>query len=331
MRTFRDFMEAALYDPGLGFYQNRQARADFYTAPELHCAFAGVLADETARRLDALAAAGVPGPYWIVEIGAGEGRLAAALAARLKERRADLAATAIHAVVERAEAPLVKAALALGAEAHRALAFARLSDLPPLRGLLLSNELVDAFPVHLLEKRRGTIVELYVAEDGSLKPGSLSTPELSAFAAAAVRFLAEGERHAVNLEARRWLKAVAGKLEAGFLLTVDYGKRLRAEANPPRAYASHRIDADLTGDPGRKDLTASVDFEQLIQDGKREGFDLVEYTTLSRFLLERGIAAFIPTGDSVADMRSRSQIKTLLHPEGMGEAFKVLLQKKGIA
>ncbi len=220
MRTFRDFMEQALYDPEHGFYARRQPRADFYTAPELHPAFAGVLARDIGKRLESLRARGVVGPLTIVEMGAGEGLLAEQLLGQLPrgvrfvllERCSDLLDNGIKRLRESFE---------------DVEGVSHLSELEPCSGVFLSNELVDAFPVHVLEKSGGAVREVYVGRNGATTLAGLSTPKLEPHAAAVAATLEEGATHAVNLEAEPWLDLVAERLMAGSLMTIDYGKRLR--------------------------------------------------------------------------------------------------------
>jgi SAM-dependent MidA family methyltransferase len=331
MRTFRDFMEEALYDPERGFYQKRTPTQDFYTAPELHPAFGAVLAREIARRFDELKAAGVPGPYSIVEMGSGEGKLARAVLTALRSSAPAWAASARYVLVERARQALLDSVVGLSADFDRVIGYSRLDEVLPCAGVFLSNELVDAFPIHLLEKRDGRVFEVYVEESGRTLLSDLSTDELKPHAQKAFDALSDGERHAVNLEAGRWLSLVAAKLTAGCLLTIDYGRRMGGLPNPPRSYHKHRIETDdLTDQPGLRDLTASVDFDGLIEGGKTHGLELVSFTTLGRFLIEGGIADWLsaPGDESVASYQSRAKVKTLIHPDGMGDVFKVLIQRK---
>ncbi|MBI4371891.1 MAG: SAM-dependent methyltransferase [Elusimicrobia bacterium] len=334
MRTFRDFMESALYDPERGFYSTRAQSADFYTAPELHPAFGAVLADRLAALLRREAAAAPGAGLTLVEAGCGDGTLAAQVARRLRERHADAAAGLRFALVERSRRDLTTAARRLTAFGLRVEAATSLDSLPRFRGALYSNELIDALPVHLLEKRAGEVREVYVDAENRTAAGPLSRPELEDAAAALRDTLEEGERHAVSLEARAWIAGAAARLESGFLVTVDYGKRFPSGApNPPRAYRRHAQETDLTSRPGERDLTASVDFEVLIAAGAAAGLALESYQSLSRWLLDGGIQTWLgpDAGDDLALYKDRAQIKTLLHPEGMGEAFKVLVQRKAAA
>lgn len=340
MQTFRDYMEAALYDPERGFYSNRTPTQDFYTAPELHPAFAGVLAREIARRFEVLEGAGVSGPYTLFEMGCGSGRLSADIIRVLKEDFPKWGDSINVVLIERSLGALDEARIRLSC--CPVTAVESLRNAPAAAGVFLSNELVDAFPVHLLEKRNGEMLEVFVEPSGATRLGGFSTGDLKPYAAAVIDTLEEGQRHAVNLEARRWLRAAAEKLTAGFIVTIDYGHRMGAAPNPPRTFFRHTTDFRLTEGKGFKDITASVDFDQLIDQGERLGLAIDAYEPLGRFLLEGGITDFlpplrggtvldngmVPQGDDVAAIRSRGQVKTLLHPDGMGETFKVLIQKR---
>lgn len=332
MLTFRDYMETALYDPERGFYSRRTPTEDFYTAPELHPAFGGVVARALARRLDELKASGVPGPYTLVEMGSGSGLLARQVLRSLREENRALAEEVSYILIERTRDVLLSSMVSLSGATEKLMGYARLEDLAPCRGVFFSNELVDAFPVHVLEKKAGRVLELYADAGGSSQAGPLSTPLLQPHAQRVGAALEDGQRHAVNLDLGSWLAAVSSKLQEGFLLTIDYGKRFApGEANPPRTFFRHTTDERVAEKAGRKDITASVDFEQLAREGEKQGMDLVSYNSLSRFLLDHGIEDWLSGGQDAASFKDRAKVKTLLHPEGMGETFKVMVQRKRAA
>ncbi len=333
MRTFRDFMESALYDPEKGFYSTRVQTADFYTAPELHPAFGSVLADRLAALLRRVKAARPDEALTLVEAGCGDGTLAAQVARRLREAHAGVAAGLRFVLIERSRRDLTDAVRRLTAFGLPVDACTGVERLPRFTGVLYSNELFDAIPAHLLQMNAGAMREVYVDESGAQVLGELSTPDLAAHAAAIAPALAEGERHAVNLAAPLWLAEAAARLNAGFLLTLDYGKRFTSETpNAPRAYRAHRLESDLTAAPGKSDLTVPADFSALIAAGDSAGAPLESYESLSRFLVVGGIDAFLAAaaGDDASSYKERAQLKTLVHPEGMGESFKVLIQRKNL-
>ncbi len=331
MRSFRDFMESALYDPERGYYSIREKTADFYTAPELHAAFGAVLADRLASLLERVSTIRADGPLFLVEAGCGDGTLACQVARRLREKHPGLAARVSFILVERGRKDLTTATRRLNAFGVSVTAFTEIGKIPPFAGVLYSNELLDALPVHLLQSSGGEIKEVFVDENGSEAVAPLSRPELAPHAALLKETLAQGERHAVSLEAKAWIAAAASRVEEGFIVSIDYGKRFAPGApNPPRAFRKHAVETELTREPGARDLTASVDFESLIVAGEAADLGLESYESLSKFLIDGGLLSYIEAaaGDDSAAYRERAKLKTLIHPDGMGEVFKVLIQRK---
>lgn len=329
LRTFRDFCETALYHPERGFYARRRPTEHFYTAPELHPAFGRTLARALAGWLDELRSRSIPPPYTIVEMGSGSGLLARQLRESLRRERPELAADLCWVLVERSRDLLLESLAGFDDAPGRVLGCERLGEVPVFRGVFISNELVDALPFHVLEKRGGRVLELYAAEDGKAVLGELSTRELAGPAEAVAESLQEGQRHAVCLEALPWLRETAARLECGVLATIDYGKRLAAgDVNPPRSYHRHTVGGRLLSEPGQRDLTAPVDFSALIAQGERLGLAVASFSSMARFLIDHGILDWLPAGSDAATVTDRARLKTLVHPEGMGESFKVLVQTK---
>lgn len=323
-------MERALYDPKEGFYTSRVPKEDFYTAPELHPLFGELLAAELRARLEAVARARPHAPLAIVELGSGDGTLARQVLRAFAERHREWLPRIRYILVERVERFLLESIYALRDTGARLLGYTRLEDLHPFSGVVFSNELMDALPVHLLEKREGKVREVYV-EGERLELGEPSGSALAEEARAVAELLPEGGRHAVSLEAERVLGVLAEKLQAGAVVTIDYGARFPAGApNPPRAFYRHTVGSELAARAGEQDLTASVDFERLIASGERLGLRAVSFLTLASFLLERGILERLPAGDGPRAFAERARVKTLFHPDGMGDRFKVLIQEKGI-
>ncbi len=100
------------------------------------------------------------------------------------------------------------------------------------------------------------------------------------------------------------------------------------------AYREHRVSEDFYASPGAQDLTAHVNFTALETWGERSGLETAEFTSQTAFLLALGqgneFADLYDAGQSETEqVRARLQLKTLIHPEGMGERFQVLVQRKG--
>jgi SAM-dependent MidA family methyltransferase len=339
---FDAFMDLALYAPGLGYYSAGAAKfgpdGDFVTAPELGTVFARCLAEAVAPALAA-------GPADLVELGAGTGALAAGLLPAL-ESLGRLPAR--YRIVE-VSADLRERQRARLAALPRALA-SRVEwlDAPPSepwRGALVANEVVDALPCRLFELREGGLAELGVGLDAG---GRLAWRDLAPdadLASAVSAILADGRdrprpyRSEIRPQVPAWLGAVAGPLESGLAVFVDYGFP-RAEYYLParvmgtlRCHYRHRAHDDPLVLPGLQDLTASVDFSQLADAGRGLGFDVACFASQSAFLFACGLPGLLAeaaTLDPVSLARLGAEVRTLTLPGEMGERFQVLVLSRGL-
>jgi SAM-dependent MidA family methyltransferase len=225
---------------------------------------------------------------------------------------------------------------------------------------VVSNELFDALPVHVVEARGSELLEMYVAVDP--QTGAL-VEELGAPSSAAVagymdeyrvpwRGFGDGWRAEVCLAAGREMGGMAGRLARGFLLTVDYGATARRLYTRERrrgtlaAYARHQfLERPLEG-PGERDITAHVNFSALARAGTAGGLCVAGYTTQAAFLTEWGVreeiaargARLYPAADSErhtdrgqAELLRRRSFEAaaavLFDPRGLG-GFRVLAQRR---
>jgi SAM-dependent MidA family methyltransferase len=224
-------------------------------------------------------------------------------------------------------------------------------ELPPEipGGCIFSNELLDALPVHRVVVRHGVLQEVYVAlnreGDGDElveELGPLSTPELKLYFREQGVTLREGQQAEVGLQACQWIAEAGKRLGRGFVLTVDYGREA-AELYDERhmrgtllAYSRHRATEDFLHAPGEQDLTAHVNFTALDLWGRRAGLTRSGSVSQMQFLVALGQAnefadLYEPGASEVERIRARLLLKTLIHPEGMGETFYVFVQQKGVA
>jgi SAM-dependent MidA family methyltransferase len=212
-----------------------------------------------------------------------------------------------------------------------------------IEGCFLSNELVDAFPVHRVVVEGEKLKEIYVdLDNGKFREvlNNPSTPELEAYFKQRGITLVEGQRAEVNLEALQWLHGVSQGLERGFVITIDYGYPAQELFSPHRrdgtfmCYRGHRARSDLYSHLGVQDMTSHVDFTALIHWGEGCGLELTGVVPQYRFLLALGIleeAARVGEGKGSREaMEERLTLKNLILPGGVGETFKVLIQHKGI-
>lgn len=345
--TFARFMELALYHPLWGYYtrplsEDDQPRigwtGDFYTSSDVHPVLGWALAKQLTE-VDA--ALGHPTPFTVVEVGPGKGLLArdmlhscAATFPRLFER--------LHYVlIDRS--PRHQAAqreiLAPWAECGRVAWCDSILGFEPnsLVGVVLSNELLDAFPAHRLSMMDGTLSEDYVdLLQGNLcsTPGPLSSSALAAYFDRLGITLPHGARTEVNLQALEWMHDVACRLKQGLVITIDYGHTaldLYDQERPQgtlRSYAKHRVAAAPFESIGRQDLTSHVDFTSVAQAGERAGLSHTGFTNQMSFLMSMGVESYCATLPE--DSPELLAIAHLMRPHGMGTTFKLLMQQKGL-
>jgi SAM-dependent MidA family methyltransferase len=344
---FVRFMELALYHPQFGYYM-RPAEAgserigwsgDFYTSSDVHPILGQGLAKQ-ARQIDAVL--GHPDPFIVVEMGPGKGLLARDFLRSILTDTGSLTDRLRMVLVERSPAMrelqkghlqewLSRPGLVTWVEELDSLATAGVT------GLLFSNELPDAFPVHRIQITQGRIQEVYVDyQDGTfvetLRP--LSNPELQAHLTRLNIPLPDGYRTEVNLQALQWMKVVAGALKRAVAITIDYGHTAQDLYNADRSdgtllcYYSQLTSEDPYQRVGQQDMTAHVDFSSLATVGAEHGLHVTGFTNQMSFLMGLGVEEMI-AGLEPESPAFRAAIH-LLRPEGMGRTFKVLVQHKGI-
>lgn len=343
---FAEFMELALYWPAGGYYAGLPAAAapfgpagDYYTSPLAHPVFGALLAVQLYQGWQLL---NCPNPFIVVELGAGNGLLSRDIAAAAAQLPNGFGDGLRYLCLDRCNP--VGSSYETGAAGTARITAAGL-PLHGLRGVILSNELLDAFPVHQVKMDSGHLREVYIAIDDS---GALtetlaapSTPALAARLEELSIHLTEGQTAEINLQLDAWAEEVAAALAAGFVLTIDYGRpaaelydnRLRPRGTLTAYYRHTQTDAPLRN-IGRQDLTAQVDFTAVVNAGRRAGLTPLNFATQGQFLRNLGLDSFrrrlaampLPRRALAAN---RAGLAALANPAGMG-AFKVLAQGKGI-
>ena len=220
---------------------------------------------------------------------------------------------------------------------------AGLSGFRNVVGCILSNELIDNFPVHRFAIQDGRVKEVFVTlADGNLTE-VLDVPSSSRIEerlASLGLSLTEGYRGEVNLGLEDWTRQIASALERGFVLTIDYGQQasdLYAAGNNEGTlvcYQQHVAGNDPYKDIGQQDITCHVDFTTLMRSGERHGLATVGYALQSQFLTNLGFSSFLDALDTqgLAAARttlSRMAMMALVDPEEYGD-LKVLAQAKGV-
>jgi SAM-dependent MidA family methyltransferase len=346
--SFRDWMQAALYDPREGYYCRpgvvRQGRAgDYRTAPETSPLFAAIFAWYFSKLFaDLYLGLGSP-PKWIIfEAGAGGGDFAYGVLSTLRTKYPDVFQATSYIIDEAGPATRRRAAERLSDFSDR-VTFQSFSEIhkPAVGGVCFSNELIDAFPVHRVTLRNGKLRELYVGLDQNgfvwveHEPGQ----QVVDYYQRAELQLAEGQIAEINLDAEAYVATAAGLFERGFLVTVDYGAEQKDLLNSPdrfagtlRAFRRHQLIDKVLANPGRQDLTTTVNWTQIKEAGRRAGLRAIRFERLDQFLSAEGFAIFAEmvtqTPDAVEALRLNIGAREMIFPNGMAAAFQVLVQEK---
>jgi SAM-dependent MidA family methyltransferase len=344
---FVRFMELALYHPQFGYYTHSPESGteqigwtgDFYTSSDVHSTLGQALARQ-AEQIDRLL--GQPDPFTVVEMGPGKGLLAKHFLSACRPDSSSFCRRLRYVLIDRSPAMresqrknlapwLNRPGLVSWADAP--------DDLAPdsVVGMFLSNELVDAFPVHRIQVTGGRIEEICVdRQDGQfveyLKPPS--TAALAHYIDGLDTSWPDGYRTEINLEAADWMKQVARCLNRGVVLTIDYGHTAQDLYRSDRkngtflCYFKQSAHDNPFVHVGEQDMTAHVNFSSLAAAGEAHGLRVTGFTNQLSFLMGLGVEQVIAALEPESP-EFRAAIH-LLKPNGMGGTFKVLAQHKGI-
>ncbi len=337
--TFARFMELAVGHPEHGYYVSGELRTgftgDFLTAPETDPIFGQTLARQMVECWERL---GKPAGFTIREDGAGRGMLAAHILSEIHHLNPELFATMRYELAD-ISATRIEDALAFLNE-HGFGQQAQLSSGEPIEGVLLANELLDAFPIHRLIREGGEIREIYTTwQDDWFHDvtGPLSDPALVDLLSGVE--LAEGQRAEVSPAATEWAATIGTQIARGYAILIDYGypaaelySAQRFEGTL-RAYSRH----DVTDDPyqlvGNQDLTAHVNFTAISQAAQSGGMAELGLTTQQFFLAGLGIEQVLLEMQETVDAQSyivaRHALMHLIDPRGLGR-FRVLVLGKNV-
>lgn len=361
--TFADYMELALYHPQHGYYAANigkiGAQGDFMTSPHLGADFGEMLAVQLIEIWEIL---GHPTPFHLVEMGAGQGLIAADVLKYLYRHHRDCFAATEYLIIE--QSPAMRqlqqqqfSKLSSGGANLRWVTWEEIAA-NSITGCFFSNELIDAFPVHQIQVEAGKLQEIYITTSDKIPEspeasafqeitGELSTPKITDYFQLididiTGKPYPDGYRTEVNLAALDWVRQVSEKLQQGYVLTIDYGYPAHRYYTPARhqgtlqCYYQHRYHNNPYILVGEQDITAHVDFTALERQGESCGLEKLGFTQQAMFLMALGlgdrIAALSTTpGMDLSTMINRRQVlHEAIDPRGLG-GFGVLVQGKGLS
>jgi SAM-dependent MidA family methyltransferase len=341
---FARFMELALYQPGLGYYETQNhspgRHGDFYTSVSTGELFGQLLACRFSSWLEGIKTLNPQlSTLNVIESGAHDGRLATDILNWLQLNRPKLFEQIEYAIIEPSARRQEWQRETVKKFAAQIRWFSGFSDstIQRFNGIIFSNELLDAFPIHRLgwDAKGKKWFEWGVAVEGEKfvwekipNPQSvIRNPQLEAV-------LPDGYTIEISPAAEKWWRKAAGVLAHGKLLAIDYGLTAGEMFSPARtggtlrAYFRHHATDDLLANPGEQDLTAHVNFSAIQKTGEDAGLTTEFFGSQAKFLVE--ILAAAEKNNSLGKWtpgRTR-QFQTLTHPEHLGRTFRVLVQAR---
>ena len=348
--SFARFMELALYCPVHGYYETQKdnvgPRGDFYTSVSTGELFGELLAFQFAGWLAEMRIADCG--LRIVEAGAHDGKLAKDILNWLQLHRPRLFSEIEYWIIEPSACRQAWQHETLKNFAPRVRWFAGFQSVaannpqsairnPQLNGVIFSNELLDAMPVHRYgwdAKNRKWFEWGVAVKGGQFVWAKIPNSEFRIPNSELEAVLPDGYTIETSPAAENWWREAAGILKHGKLLAIDYGHGADERFSPARtrgtvrAYHRHHVSDDLLANVGEQDLTAHVNFSAIQKAGEAAGLATESFTTQPQFLTQILGAAMKDKSFGDWTARRTRQFQTLTHPEHLGRAFRVLVQSR---
>jgi len=335
--TFSEFMDIALYWSEKGYYTSSRTRwgqeGDYLTNIHISPVFGRLIAIQLKEMWELM---GSPGMFTIVEAGAGDGGLSFQICSAIKELFKEFYSAVQFKLVD-INLSLIKD------HGEKFACHSAIEEIEPgITGCIISNELIDAFPVHRVVEADG-LKELYVYLDDSgftEAAGDISDTSINVYLERLGIRLLYRQTAEVNLRAIDWIKKAGALIDKGFVVTIDYGLPAKELFHPDRGggiqcYYKHIMSDNPYQRIGYQDITSKVDFTSLALAGRDAGLEITGFTTQFYFLTGIGVWSELKEATEVGinnidTLKWNQGIKELAFPGGMGDDFKVLIQHKGV-
>ncbi|UQD52733.1 SAM-dependent methyltransferase [Bacillus methanolicus] len=338
MISYAQYIAEALYHPEHGYYMREGEKigrnGDFITTSNISDIYGRAIAKWYRKLVQEYDL-----PSSVCEIGAGNGRFAMAF---LKEWHREHHLPLRYFIVETSPYHLKKQR-DLVTNFPNVKQIYNFEEIKPFKGMVFSNELFDALPVHVIERNEGMLYEIMIAvENNELieKKVPLDNEQILCFIKKNKIVLNENQRIEIPLEMERMLARISNMMEKGLVVTADYGYTTDEWMEPHRrdgslrGYYKHKMFHDVLKHPGKMDITSHVHFDALKREGEELGLRFLIKQRQDEFLLSIGLLKeleenYDPNPFSETSKRNRA-IRSLILPDGMSGSFHIMIQQKNL-
>ena len=326
---FDVFMDLALYHQEFGYYRSNKTifghRGDFITSPEVSDLFGFSLAKQCKQILNG---------GNILEFGAGSGILATQILfklGRMESLPKKYFIIELSSQLRQTQKETIKKVLP---EVFDRIEW--LTKLPKnFKGLVIANEVLDAFPVKRITFSKGSFYELGVGfKGGDFNWERMQEPLTHLNIPDSIDFQ-EGYTTEINIQSGAWIKSLYDLMIDGTVILIDYGMTEAEYFHPQRnqgtlkCFSNHKSSDNPFTHIGKQDITASVNFSNIASIAMESGFNVSGYTTQSMFLISLGIDNYLKNQENEEKkVKIAQEIKQLVLPGTMGEVFKVMALSK---
>ncbi|MFD3447733.1 class I SAM-dependent methyltransferase [Microbacteriaceae bacterium 4G12] len=340
--SYSTYMDLALYHPVHGYYMKERAKigrdGDFFTSSNV----SSVYAKQFAQFFIDLVEAKVVPPL-VCEIGGGTGRFARDVLEEWKEHSPHTFSKLRYYLVETSpfHRAVQKSLLEQFSNVSQCVSIHDIGD--SFQGIVFSNELFDAFPVHVIEKHNEKLYEVYVTFDDQDRLVEALYPlqnEIVTYLHKHKLQLKEGQRFEVPLAMNKYMKELCTWLDKGMFITVDYGytneewMREEHREGSLRGYYAHQLIRNPLQHPGNMDLTTHIHWDALKMAGEEGKLQTVLQTKQRYFLLASGILERLVDHNDTNPFSEKNKtnraIRSMILNGGISDSFDVLIQQKGL-
>jgi SAM-dependent MidA family methyltransferase len=342
---FVRFMALALYHQKFGYYcsprQKIGLKGDYDTSPSIHPVFAKLLGKQIRQMAMSLQCGS--DKITLFEFGAGEGTLCEGILDFLQKSAPNIFSRTTYIIIEKSPSFQARQKERLLPLYPNTVLW--MDQMPQNQtGIVLSNEFVDALPVHRIQFSNQSLKEVYVDWKNDHFVEQLGQPCSPALPSYFDKIAIESEEPfdcEINLAGLDWMREVGQALTKGFVLTIDYGYPAHQLYTPARkrgtllCYYKHTVCENPYDHVGEQDLTSHIDFTSLAKVGEEVGLTLTGFTDQTHFLMGLGIAQEMQAAaDKMYEGEEKQKnflaMKELMAPNKMGKVFKIMIQEKNI-